>query len=84
METSDQRLRQAISLIIEAGYQLDINALNFLKSLTQNSEMDETVNKTLEELASLPEHPLFLTKESLEATRLNIQKKADLKSNQTS
>lgn len=67
MEDADQRLRQAISLIIGAGYQLDAKTLAFLKDLAQHTEIEGAVKKTLEALATLPEQPLFLTKESLEA-----------------
>lgn len=69
---SGQRLRQAIKLIIEGGYQLDAKALSFLKDQAPNVEIEEAVKKTLETLKTLPERPLFLTKESLEAGILKL------------
>ncbi len=64
---SDQRLKQAVSLIIKAGYQLDAEALAFLKTVTGREEAEEALKEALEDLAALPEKTLFLKKDVLEA-----------------
>lgn len=68
MEDADQRLRRIINLIIKSGYQLDANALAFLRTLAQHIEIEDAVKKTIEELAASPKRPLFLTKEFLETS----------------
>lgn len=70
----DQRLKQAVSLIIKAGYQLDAEALTFLKTMAHRAEVEEIVKKIIEDLAMLSEKPLFLKKDFLET---NVTKRLE-------
>ncbi len=65
---SEQRLKQTVSLIIKAGYQLDVEALNFLKNTVDRAEAEEAIRRILDDLSALPDKPLFLKKEFLEAS----------------
>ena len=73
MDDVDQRVKQAINLIIEAGYQLDANALTFLRTQAQQIEIYEFIKKTVEEFATVSEKPLFLSKDLLEAALMKIK-----------
>jgi len=74
----DQRLKEAVALIISKGYQLDSAAFTFLKSLAQNQETREVVENTLKRVASLSEAPIFITREMLgevaESLRVEAEK----------
>jgi DNA polymerase II small subunit len=62
MADANQRLKRAIELIIQAGHQLDVSALSFLKQLAQRDEFEGLVNKILSALEKMPDPPLFLTR----------------------
>ena len=62
----EQRLKKAIALIITSGYQLDPQALAFLRSLAQDREIEDRVKDTIDKASNLSERPLFITKEMLE------------------
>lgn len=64
----NQRLKDAVSLTISAGYQLDGAAFTFLKTLVQTREVKEILEGTIERVTRLAESPLFITKEMLEET----------------
>jgi len=66
MSEIDSRLKKVINLIVKSGYQLDADALEFLKNLDQDLVYDY-VNKIIQELATSSENPLFLKREFFES-----------------
>ena len=64
----NQRLKDALSLTISVGYQLDGAAFTFLKTLAQTMEIKEILEGTIERTTRLVERPLFITREMLEET----------------
>jgi DNA polymerase II small subunit len=71
MDEADQRLKNLVNLILKTGYQLDADALAFLKKAAQKEETEEAVFQTLKMLAEAPENPLFVSKDHLE---MNVTK----------
>ena len=62
----NQRLKDALALTINAGYQLDGTAFTFLKTVAQTKEVKEILENTIEKTAKLKERPLFITREMIE------------------
>lgn len=62
----NQRLKIALSLTINAGYQLDGTAFSLLQTLAQTKEIKEILEVTIEKTAKLKERPLFITREMIE------------------
>lgn len=67
MQNEDSRLKSAISLIINAGYQVDAETLAFIKTLTQKN-IEKIVKESIINLSHLSEKPIFLTKNILTST----------------
>jgi DNA polymerase II small subunit len=61
-----ERLQRAVSLTIEAGYQLDKNAFDFLNSLSKTEDPIKLMEKTIKKLGTLTEKTLFIDKNLLE------------------
>lgn len=72
----NQRLKKAMSLAFISGYQLDGNAFALLKTLAQDQEFEGFMEKILDGLKSLPEKPLFITREMIEKTMTNVSQEA--------
>ncbi|MBS7649675.1 DNA-directed DNA polymerase II small subunit, partial [Candidatus Bathyarchaeota archaeon] len=66
MLEQEKNLRNAVSLIIESGYQIDREAFEFLREISQVSDLNPLVRSVVEDLNALPEKPLFITREFLE------------------
>ena len=62
----DKKIRDIISLIIEAGYQIDREAFEFLKQISDKVDLNSLVENIIEEINALPEKPLLITREILE------------------
>ena len=62
----DKNIRNVISLIIEAGYQIDKEAFEFLKEISGRVDLNSLVKSVIEEVDAFPEKPLFITREMLE------------------
>ena len=63
-----EQLQRAVSLTIEAGYQLDKKAFDFLKSLSKTEDPIQLIEKTIKKLDSRPEKTLLIDKSLLEET----------------
>lgn len=61
-----EKLQKAVELTIAAGYQLDKDAFEFLKSITSTEDPAEVISKALKKANSLKEKPLFIKKSFLE------------------
>jgi len=59
-------LQKAVSSIIEAGFQLDTEAFNFLNALPQTEDILKLTEETLRKIRSTPEKPLFISRDFLE------------------
>jgi DNA polymerase II small subunit len=73
MSEIDPRLKQVINMIVKSGYQLDADALLFLRTLDQDLLYDY-VKKIIQELATSSEKPLFLTREFFEVDLAKTKK----------
>ncbi|MEM2341751.1 MAG: DNA-directed DNA polymerase II small subunit [Candidatus Bathyarchaeia archaeon] len=62
----NENIRKAVSLIIESGYQIDREAFELLKKISQKIDLDFIVKSIIDEVNSLPEKPLLITREILE------------------
>ena len=58
-------LKNVISLIITSGFQLDPEALTYLKTISEYIAIEELVKKCINKLSKLADKPLFLTEEIL-------------------
>jgi DNA polymerase II small subunit len=82
-----ENLRKAISLALEAGYQLDKDAFDFLESLPETEDPTALIEKAVKKAETLTEKPLFIscsflkellaekTREPLPKTQLETVKK---------
>ncbi len=61
-----ERLQRAVSLTIEAGYQLDKKAFDFLNSLSKTEDPIKLMEETIKKLESSPETHLLIDKNLLE------------------
>ena len=61
-----QRLKNAISLALASGYQLDSEAFSLIKKLAEQQELDNIIDNILDKLNELSEKPLFITKNMIE------------------
>jgi len=61
-----ERLQRAVSLTIEAGYQLDKKAFDFLNSLSKTEDPIKLMEETIKKLATTAEKTLFINKDLLE------------------
>jgi len=70
-------LQKAVSSIIEAGFQLDTNAFNFLSALPQTEDILKLTEETLKKIRTTPEKPLFISRDYLErvASEVLLQEK---------
>ncbi|MEM2099467.1 MAG: DNA-directed DNA polymerase II small subunit [Candidatus Bathyarchaeia archaeon] len=61
-----EKLQKAVELTIAAGYQLNKDAFEFLKSITSTEDPTEIISKALKKANALKEKPLFIEKSFLE------------------
>jgi len=61
-----EKLQKAIELSVTAGYQVDKEAFEFLSALASTQDPTEVIRKAINELANMPEKPLFIGKSFLE------------------
>jgi len=59
-------LQKAVSSIIEAGFQLDTEAFNFLNTLPQTEDILKLTEETIRKIRSASEKPLFISRDFLE------------------
>ncbi|MEM3700382.1 MAG: DNA-directed DNA polymerase II small subunit [Candidatus Bathyarchaeia archaeon] len=64
--SQNEKLHKAVELTIEAGYQLDKEAFEFLSSLATTEDPTEIISKALQKIGMLTEKPLFIGKTFLE------------------
>ncbi|MBS7606231.1 MAG: DNA-directed DNA polymerase II small subunit [Candidatus Bathyarchaeia archaeon] len=69
-------VRRAISLIIQAGYQVDSGAFEFLKEISEKMDIISLVKKAIDDVNALPEKPLLITREILERKAETSEKKS--------
>ena len=63
-----ERIQKAITLAITAGYQLEKEAFNFLKTMSKNTDPVKLIEKTIKKIENLPEKPLFISQSFLGET----------------
>lgn len=61
-----EKLEKAVELTIEAGYQLNKEAFEFLSMISATEDPAELISKALQEMKSLKEKPLFIARSLLE------------------
>lgn len=59
-------LRRAVLSIIKAGYQLDKEAFEYLKTLPDSFDIDDLVINVIKEIEKLPSKPFFINRSLLE------------------
>src|SRR3990170_2220908 len=64
--SSNERLQEAISLAITGGTQLDKQAFDFLQDVLQTTDPVELMEETLKKIDTLPQRPLFISRNFLE------------------
>ncbi|MDH7477262.1 MAG: DNA-directed DNA polymerase II small subunit [Candidatus Bathyarchaeota archaeon] len=64
--SQNEKLHKAVELTIEAGYQLDKEAFEFLSRLAATEDPTEIVNKAIQRIGMLTEKPLFIGRSFLE------------------
>lgn len=64
--SGDERLQRAVSFTIEAGYQLDKEAFEFLSKITQTEDPIILMEETIKKIEDLSEKPLFINRNFLE------------------
>jgi len=62
----NESVKRAVSLIIGAGYQIDREAFEFLKEISERADLDSLIKDIIDEINASPERPLFITREILE------------------
>ena len=65
-EGKREDFKNLISLVLEAGYQIDKDAFDFLKEISQKIDLKTFIKSVIEEIKTLPETPLFITRKQLE------------------
>jgi len=60
------RLQKAVELTIEAGYQLNKEAFEFLSTITATEDPTEIISKAIKRIGTLKEKPLFIERSFLE------------------
>lgn len=68
-----EKLKQAIEATIAAGYQLNSEAFEFLKTNPAAEDPVEVMNKVIEKLEQLESKPLFIDRKFLESALYNVQ-----------
>ena len=68
MENSaiSNKLKQAVTIAISSGYQLDQEAFNILQVLSKTADVDKIIKRAIDQANKLPEHPLFITRQLIE------------------
>lgn len=61
-----ERLQRAVSLTIEAGYQLNKEAFDFLNSLSKTEDPIKLIEETIKRMENFPEKTLFIDKNLLQ------------------
>jgi DNA polymerase II small subunit len=75
-----ERIQKAVTLAITAGYQLDKEAFNFLKTMSQTRDPVKLIEEIVKRIESLPEKPLFISRPFLEeAGKEFFTKREDVK-----
>jgi DNA polymerase II small subunit len=62
----NEKLHKAVELTIEAGYQLNKEAFEFLSSMASTEDPTEIITKAIQRIGMLKEKPLFIDKPFLE------------------
>ena len=65
-ETLSEKLQRAVSFAIAAGYQLDKEAFDFLKTSPQVEDPIKLMEEAIRKIEGLPEKPLFIGRSFLE------------------
>lgn len=69
-----EKLRKAVELTIEAGYQLDKGAFEFLNEVSTTEDPVEIVSKALTKIEALQEKPLFIERSLLEELTKKLER----------
>jgi DNA polymerase II small subunit len=64
--SQNEKLHKAVELTIEAGYQLNKEAFEFLNSVAATEDPTEIVKRAIQKIESLKERPLFIDRPFLE------------------
>ena len=63
-----EKIQKAVALAITSGYQLDKDAFDFLKTMSQTRDPVKLIEETVKRIEALSEKPLFIDKVFLEKT----------------
>jgi len=64
--SEDERLQEAVSFTIAAGYQLNKEAFEFLNTISKTEDPLSLMEETIRKIEGLPEKPLFINRSFLE------------------
>jgi DNA polymerase II small subunit len=76
----DDRLHKAISYTIEAGYQLDKDAFEFLNMISEKEDPIKFIEKAVKKFRDLSQQPLFISRNFLE----NLKNECNIDENEKS
>lgn len=60
--TSNNKIKTAIDKVLEAGYQLQADAFNYLQTLSNQNDVESLINQLLDKLSKMSQPPLFIEK----------------------
>ncbi|MEM2938679.1 MAG: DNA-directed DNA polymerase II small subunit [Candidatus Bathyarchaeia archaeon] len=66
MSSDERNIRNVLSLVFEAGYQIDKDAFEFLREISGITDLKSLIKSIIEEINSLPEKPLSITRRLFE------------------
>ena len=73
--TTQEKLHEAISITLSAGFQLDKEAFQFLNTLAQTEDPTQLIKETIKKLQTLQERPLYIARSHLEETTQQLSPK---------
>ncbi len=73
------KLRRAISLIIESGYQIDSDTFQILKEASKRIDIEHLIRSIIEEAKNLQEKSIFLSRKLIEKKISEMRKQAQTK-----
>ena len=78
--TELEKMQKAIEITIAAGYQINMEAFEFLTTLASTQDPTEIVNKAIHEIEALEEKPLFIDRSFLEKLVQPLEPKSEIPS----
>ena len=72
---SNKHLQSFVSKVFSLGYQIEDDCFNFIKKLSNDENLENILERLIVHIDSLPNKPLFVTKQMLEHVIQEMTKK---------